>query len=185
MKYFFQILISLVVCNLAVWAKSSTSNLSTAIRHPSSVNRHPSTKDTSTVNRPAFYKAMQTDNKELVNAQLTNLKSVVPKNMQDAFLGTMTMKKAGLGGSPTTKLHLFKEGHKLLEAAILQDPNNAEFRFLRLMIQENAPGILGYKDSEVKDSEFIRKSYKSLSPDLQQVIADYNKKSKVLKLEVS
>ena len=128
---------------------------------------------------------MQAENKELVNAQLTELKSVGPKITQDAFMGTMTMKKAGLGGSPVTKLHLFKEGHKLLEAAILQDPNNAEFRFLRLMIQENAPGILGYKGSEEKDSEFIRKSYKSLPPDLQHVIADYNKKSKVLKLEVS
>jgi len=154
---------------------------------PSTVNRHRSSviRRWSIINRVDFYKAMQENDKALVNAQLTELKSVTPKNTQDAFTGALTMKKAGLGGSPITKLHLFKEGHKLLESAILQEPNNAEFRFLRLMIQENAPGILGYKNDEKKDSEFIRKSYKSLPNDLQHVIADYNKKSKVLKLDVS
>ena len=95
------------------------------------------------------------------------------------------MRRAGIGGNPVSKLKLFKKGHTLLEAAIKQDPNNTEFRFLRLMIQENAPGILGYKVDEEKDSEFIRKSYKSLPEDLQKTIADYNKKSKVLKLRVS
>jgi hypothetical protein len=139
----------------------------------------------SAVNRTQFYKAMQGEDKALVNDQLTELKLVTPKNMQDAFMGTLIMKKAGLGGNPVAKLHLFKEGHKLLESAILQEPNNAEFRFLRLMIQENAPGILGYKDDEEKDSEFVRKSYKSLPEEVQRAIADYNKKSKVLKLDVS
>ncbi len=198
MKYFLQLILFTIISN-------------TVIGHPSSVNpahagstvnpahagssvigqsrtcgtNEFTANDTSSLNRTAFYKAMQGENKDLVNSQLTKLKSVEPKNLQNAFMGAMTMKKAGIGGSPTTKLHLFKEGHKLLEAAILQDPNNAEFRFLRLMIQENAPGILGYKSDEEKDSVFIRKSYKSLPPDLQQVIADYNKKSKVLKLEVS
>ena len=135
-------------------------------------------------NRPAFYKAMEENNKELVNEQLTELTSA-PPDLKNAFMGTMIMKQAGLGGSPTTKLHLFKEGHKMLEAAIKQNPDNAEFRFLRLMIQENAPGVLGYKNDIQKDSEFIRKSYKLLPEDVQHAIVDYNKKSKVLKLEVS
>jgi hypothetical protein len=187
MKYFQKLILFMIVSNVV-----NVYSLPTANRQPPTANdRRPTancqrpTDTSSTINRQAFYKAVQSDNKELVNAQLTELTSVTPKNTQDAFLGTMTMKKAGLGGSPITKLHLFKVGHKLLETAILQDPNNAEFRFLRLMIQENAPGILGYKSNEEKDSEFIRKSYKSLLPDLQHVIADYNKKSKVLKLEVS
>jgi len=152
---------------------------STINRQPSIVNHQPST-----INRPAFYKAMEKDNKELVNEQLTELK-LAPADLKDAFMGTMIMKQAGLGGSPTTKLHLFKEGHKMLETAIKQNPDNAEFRFLRLMIQENAPGVLGYKNDMRKDSEFIRKSYKLLPEDVQHAIADYNKKSKVLKLEVS
>jgi hypothetical protein len=138
----------------------------------------------SDLNRQAFYKAMESENKALVDAQLSELNSA-PADVKNAFLGAMTMRKAGIGGNPASKLKLFKQGHKLLESAIAADPNNAEFRFLRLLIQENAPGILGYKDDEEKDSEFIRKSYKSLPEDLQKTISDYNKKSKVLKLQVS
>jgi hypothetical protein len=187
MKYIFLFILLISISNTVIGHR-----LSVIDRHPVNrqsricgINRQPTANDTSSLNRPSFYKAMQGENKDLVNSQLTELKAVEPKNLQNAFMGAMIMKKAGIGGSPTTKLHLFKEGHKLLEAAILQDPKNAEYRFLRLMIQENAPGILGYKSDEEKDSEFIRKSYKSLPPDLQHVIADYNKKSKVLKLEVS
>jgi hypothetical protein len=162
--------------------------------HRSSVNENPSSvncqlptvnSDLSSIDRTAYYKAMQGEDKGLVNAQLTALESATPPLVKDAFMGAMTMKKAGLGGSPTTKLSLFKQGHKMLETAIKEDPNNAEYRFLRLMIQENAPGILGYKNDTEKDSEYIRKSYKSLPGDVQQAIADYNKKSKLLKLEVS
>ena len=138
----------------------------------------------SDLNRATFYKAMESDNKTLVDAQISALNSA-PADVKNAFLGAMTMRRAGIGGNPVSKLKLFKKGHKLLESAIQQDPNNTEFRFLRLMIQENAPGFLGYKVDEEKDSEFIRKSYKSLPEDLQKTIADYNKKSKVLKLQVT
>ena len=95
------------------------------------------------------------------------------------------MKKASFGGSPATKLKLFKQGRKLLEASIKEDPDNAEYRFLRLIIQEHAPGVLGYKYDLEKDSEYIRKSYKSLPDELQHTIADYSKKSKALKLQFS
>jgi hypothetical protein len=153
---------------------------------PSGNGQRPTANDqrSTALNRPAFYKAMKETNKELVNAQLEELESA-PSDIRDAFMGTMIMKKAGLGGNAASKLHLFKEGHKMLEAAIKQNPNNAEFRFLRLMIQENAPGFLGYKNDMQKDSEYIRKSYKSLPGEVQHAIADYSKKSKFLKLEVS
>jgi hypothetical protein len=134
-------------------------------------------------NRPAFYKAMEGNNKEQVNAELKELISA-PLDVRDAFTGAMIMKKAGLGGSPVSKLHLFREGHKMLEAAIKQDPKNAEFRLLRLIIQENSPDFLGYKNDVEEDSEYIRKSYKSLPDEVQRAIADYSKKSKFLKLQV-
>ena len=174
MRFFFVSILSICIMGLV-----SAFPRSSDIGHRSSIIRQPST-----INRSAFYKAMEGNNKELVNEQLTELTSA-PPDLKDAFMGTMILKQAGLGGSPTTKLHLFKEGHKMLETAIKQNPDNAEFRFLRLMIQENAPGVLGYKNDIQKDSEFIRKSYKLLPEDVQHAIVDYNKKSKVLKLEVS
>lgn len=136
------------------------------------------------VDRTTFYQAIRQDKKDLINNQLKKLKAVSP-GIRQAFEGAMIMKKAGIGGNPITKLNLFKQGHKELEAAIKKEPDNAEFRFLRLIIQENSPGFLGYKDNLEGDSEYIRKSYKSLPGEVQRAIADYNKKSKVLKLQVS
>jgi hypothetical protein len=158
----------------------------------STVIGHRSTKILPTVNhqlftdlnRAAFYKAMESASKTLVDAQISELNSA-PDDVKNAFLGAMYMRKAGIGGNPASKLKLFKQGRKLLEGAIAKDPDNAEFRFLRLIIQENAPGALGYRNDQQKDSEFIRKSYNSLPEELQKTIADYNKKSKVLKLQVS
>jgi hypothetical protein len=180
MKFFILNIILICFAGSSIAPPRSTANGQRSTKILSTINRQLS----SDLNRQAYYKAMESDNKSLVDAQLTELNSA-PANIRNAFMGAMTMRKAGIGGNPATKLKLFKQGHKLLEAAIMQDPNNAEYRFLRLIIQENAPGILGYKSDEEKDSAFIRKSYKSLSEDLQKTIADYNKKSKVLKLHVS
>ena len=136
------------------------------------------------LNRYAFYKAMQENNKALVNAELEELKSA-PETLRPAFMGTMLMKRASFIGPAGAKVHYFREGHKMLEAAIQQDPENAEFRFLRLMIQEHAPGVLGYNKDIEKDCVLIRKYYKSLPAEVQHNMEEYSKKSKFLKLDVS
>jgi hypothetical protein len=149
---------------------------------PSTVNRQPSTSNG--LNREAFYKAMEENKKDLVNAQLEELKSA-PEESYSAFLGAMLMKRASFPAAAGVKLRYFKQGHKMLEAAIKKEPENAEYRLLRLMVQEHAPGVLGYRDDIQKDCELIRKSYKSQSPEIQEYIGAYNKKSKFLKLDVS
>jgi hypothetical protein len=136
------------------------------------------------IDRVAFYQAMQEDRKDLVNTQLEAIKAVPPA-IRAAFEGALIMKKAGLGGSPAQKLKLFKAGHKELEAAIKKEPDNVEYRFLRLMIQEHAPGFLGYSNNLDDDSAMIERSYKTLPGEVQRAMADYSKKSKVLKLQVS
>jgi len=135
----------------------------------------------SAFDRQAYYQAMSLDKLNLINEQLDKLNTAsIPG--KDAYEGAMTMKKAGLNGNPDKKLRLFKSGHRKLEAAIHKDSNNVEFRFLRLMIQEHAPGVLGYKGSLKTDSDYIHRSYKTLSKELQVIILDYSKKSKILKL---
>ena len=138
----------------------------------------------SELDRSAFYKAMEGDSKPLVAAQLNALQSA-PENLKPAFMGSMLMKRASFSGSADSKLRYFKEGHAMLEGAIKKNPDNVEFRFLRLMIQEHAPGVLGYKANIESDCECIRKNFKSLAKEVQQAIADYNKKSRFLKLDVS
>jgi len=132
--------------------------------------------------KSAFYKSMASGLSKAVEVELNSL-STLEFPDKDAYVGTLTMKKASFGGSPGKKLNLFKAGHKQLEAAINREKDNAEFRFLRLMIQENAPGVLGYKTDIKSDSDFVRKSYKDLDKPVQDAIAAYSKKSKVLKPE--
>lgn len=101
-------------------------------------------------------------------------------SQKQAYEGALTMKKAGLLSKPKDKLQTFKAGRKKLEAAIASDPGNIEYRFLRVLIQENAPKILKYKNDLETDSALIRASFKKLSQVVQQAVKDYSYTSKVL-----
>jgi hypothetical protein len=141
-------------------------------------------QSTTGIDRAAYYKAIQQGKKELMDKELALLQSAPPETRQ-AFSGALIMRKAGTAGSPHQKLKLFRQGHRDLEAAIKKDPENVEYRFLRLIIQEHAPGILGYRDNLEEDSEIIRNNYQKLPAELRKLVEDYSKKSKILKLQVS
>ena len=131
-------------------------------------------------NRNDFYSAMASGTIKTIDEQINLLKNSTIHD-KPAFEGALLMKKAGLVSGGSKRLNLFKDGHKKLQAAINKDEDNAEYRFLRLMIQENAPGFLGYKDDLKKDSAYIRQSYKKLPAEVQEAIINYSKTSKVLK----
>lgn len=139
-------------------------------------------QDKAAFNKSAFYRSMASGKSKEVDAELQLLTSIdFPE--KDAYVGALMMKKSSFGGIPAKKLNLFKAGHKQLEAAIKREKDNAEFRFLRLMIQENAPGALGYKTDLKSDSEYVRKFYNELDKPVQDAIVSYSKKSKLLKPE--
>ena len=98
---------------------------------------------------------------------------------KDAFEGALLMKKAGLVTPPREKLNLFKSGHFKLESAIKNHIDNVEYRFLRVIIQENAPGIVHYKKDLTADCDLIKKAYSKLLPSLQQQIVNYGKVSRL------
>jgi len=129
--------------------------------------------------KSAFYDSMAKDDVTKIDEQLklVKLSSSADKT---AFEGTLLMKKAALVKGASSKLKLFKEGHKKLEDAISKDNLNPEFHFLRLMIQEHAPGFLGYKNDLQKDSDLIKKSFGDLPEVVKHAISDYSKKSKIL-----
>ncbi len=134
----------------------------------------------SSFSKESFYKAMSSEEVAALDQQLGILKNWSGPEKQ-AYAGALTMKKAGFVSGAGKKLRTFKAGNKELEAAIKQDPDNGEYRFLRLMIQEHAPGILGYNDNLQSDSDYIRKSFKTLPPAAKQAVVDYTKtKSKYL-----
>lgn len=131
--------------------------------------------------KSGFYKAVSSDNLTLIENELTSInKSSFSE--KEAYRGTLLMKKSGLVSKAGDKLAFFKEGRNMLENAIKNDVTNAEFRFLRLIIQENAPSFLGYKDNLNEDSNFINQNLASLSAEIRAAISDYVKNSKVLTL---
>ncbi len=133
-------------------------------------------------NKSAYYKAISSENINELNDQLALLNgSALPE--KEAYEGALLMKKAGMGGNPKEKLELFKSGKIKLETCIKKDSLNSEFRFLRLIIQENAPKIMKYSSEIKKDSEFIQRSFKSLPVVVREAISDYSKRSKTLKIK--
>ena len=130
--------------------------------------------------KSAFYNAMAANDVNSINAQLDIVKTS-SINEKEAYEGALLMKKAGLVTKAKEKLSLFKQGRLKLEAAIKKDKENAEFSFLRLIIQEHAPKIVEYRNNINADVSTIRSNFKTLSPVVQQAIHDYTKKSKVLK----
>jgi hypothetical protein len=129
-----------------------------------------------------IYEVMQSGDTAKINAALAEIEisSVREKN---AYKGTLLMKKSGLIKSGMEKLSVFKQGRKLLEASINQDSSNAEYRFLRLMIQENAPDFLNYHSKKEVDAKMIIDSFAGLPLQLKDAIKKYSNHSHILKPE--
>ena len=130
--------------------------------------------------KSVYYSHLSAKDVNVLDKELNTVKNL-PLPQRDAYEGALLAKKAGMASKPKDKLNLFKSGRNKLENAIKADNQNAEWRFLRLIIQENSPKIVAYKDEIKEDSEFVRKNFDSLPDSLKKVIADYSKNSKVLK----
>lgn len=72
-----------------------------------------------------------------------------------AYKASATMMMARHVGSPFKKISYFREGKKMLEQAIENDPSNMEVRFLRFAAQSEIPGFLGYKDNLEEDKQIL------------------------------
>ena len=77
-----------------------------------------------------------------------------------------------------SKISRFKEGAKLLEATLKSDPNNIEIRMIRLSIQEDVPGITGYKKNIKEDKKFITAHYAEQTGALKEYLKDFVLQSK-------
>lgn len=126
-----------------------------------------------------FFGSLASNDVKLVDQQLAIVKQSSLKE-KEAYEGALLMKKAGLLPKPKEKLSSFKAGHKKLEHAIGQEPGNAKYRFLRLIIQEKAPGILNYNNEIDEDSKYVRESFNTLTSEVQAAVVNYSKTSKKL-----
>ncbi|WP_434036926.1 hypothetical protein [Formosa sp. 4Alg 33] len=72
------------------------------------------------------------------------------------YLASAIMRQAEFTNWPFRKLNHFKEGKKVLEDFISENPNNIEGRYVRLLCQLNAPSFLNY-DNIDEDRAFVNK----------------------------
>ena len=126
-----------------------------------------------TIKKESFYSAYKSSDETTLNNCITTLKKESNTATRNAYLGALTMKSAEHKFSPISKLSAFNQGKELLESAILSEPNNAEFRFIRLSIQENCPGILGYSSNISTDKTMLIKKYALLDSYVKKFILNY------------
>lgn len=129
-----------------------------------------------------LYEVVASESAEEVLGYLTKLETP-SSTKESAQRGVLLMRSAEYEALPTDKLSSFKEGRDLLEAAINQEPENVEFRFFRLLIQENAPRMLRYNENIEGDTASILASFGGLSKELKNAILAYSKTSKALNSE--
>jgi hypothetical protein len=113
-----------------------------------------------------------------------NLEKADPTAENKAYLGALKMKMAQFEATPKLKLATFNKGKSLLEAAINTHHSNTEFRFLRLMIQENAPVFLNYTAQLKTDAQQIHAGFKQLSVAVQKHVRAYAQTSKYLNVNL-
>lgn len=128
------------------------------------------------LDKAAFYAAMTSGDITDIDKEL----AVLTDNEQ-GYTGALLIRKAGMVPKVKDKLKLFKQGRIKLETALQNDPENTEFHFLRLSIQEHAPGIVRYKANLDADKAFLIKHFNELPLIVQRAVKDYCKNSKTLK----
>lgn len=135
----------------------------------------------SSIDRSGFYAVYSTTSLDGINSLIAKFENGNSSSESKAFLGALLMRKAGLINNRKEQLNSFKKGRSLLEREIEESPSNAEYRFLRITIQEKAPKILGYNKNLDQDIKVLLKGYTDLSPETKKAIIGYAKTSRVLK----
>ena len=129
-----------------------------------------------------FFKVISSNDAAGLTKLIDKIQKVNESSDKMAYLGTMKMKKAEYLKTPKDKLAVFKEGKWLLENAIVKNNKNAEYRFLRLIIQENAPKVLKYNANIKEDVKVISSEYSSLTSEVKSAVLNYSKTSASLKI---
>lgn len=129
-----------------------------------------------------FFKAMESSDAKLIVSIEQKVASSSESDEKRAYYGAILMKSADFQKTPGEKLKKFKQGKELLESVIASNPNQVEYRFLRLMVQENAPKIVKYDQNIEEDCKLIKSNLSKVSSELKNAISNYTKTSKNLKL---
>ncbi|MEJ5995981.1 hypothetical protein WG904_16255 [Pedobacter sp. Du54] len=111
---------------------------------------------------------------------------LMPVKNDDALLtgykGAAIMMEANHVFNPITKLSRFNKGKQLIENAIRKDGSNVELRYIRLTIQTNIPGFLGYSNAIEADKKLLINKLEGIKDrDLKNRIENYLQRIKIWK----
>ncbi|WP_341227191.1 hypothetical protein [uncultured Arcticibacterium sp.] len=82
-----------------------------------------------------------------------------------AYVCSMEMKQAEHAFSPIRKLSIFNDSKDKLEKLISKNPENIHLRYIRYLVQSNAPSFLSYNDNLEVDRKMLKDYIKSNSSD--------------------
>ena len=133
------------------------------------------------VDKAEFYKAFSSTKEQGIDEMISRLGQEKSSSLVTAYQGALYMKKADFIKGVKGKVKTFKKGAHMLEDEIGKNPSNTEYHFLRLAIQEHAPGILGYNKNKDEDRSAVINGFSKLNSSLKSVVSNYAKDSKVLK----
>jgi hypothetical protein len=136
-----------------------------------------------TIDTKEFYKVFSNGNLFEITKTIQNLQNSKQTPQSIAYIGALYMKQAGFENNPSKKLDYFRQGSKILDSEISSNPNNAEFRFIRIVIQENAPFFLGYNSQISDDTKILIQHFKQLDPFLQDYIKQYSHRSQAFSIK--
>ncbi len=130
--------------------------------------------------RQSFYDALASEEISTIDDMISQLEKESKTTTYSAYRGALLAKKANFIVKAVDKLKIFKAGVALLEDAIEKQPQNIEYRFLRLSIQEHSPKLLKYKENIAEDKKLITDNFSKTDSELARIIKDYTKESEVL-----
>lgn len=137
----------------------------------------------SNFNITEFYQILSSNDEKLIITSISKLEKNKASSTNKVYLSALYMKQSDFEKDLKTKIEKFKKGAMILEEEISLNTNNVEYRFIRLIIQENSPKILKYNQNIIEDKQMILDNFSKLETQLKSEIEKYAKNSKVLILD--
>lgn len=104
-------------------------------------------------------------------------------DLTNAYIGAALITKAKFQKGIKHKKELIVKGADLLDGSVNKKPKDLEIRLIRLIIQENVPNIVRYKENIQEDKKVILANYNTQSADIKKWISGYANQSKAFTTE--
>jgi hypothetical protein len=137
------------------------------------------------IRRLFYFSVESVDSLKKFENHLKSLRRKLDESFSLAYSGAYLTLVAKHSINPYTKYYKLKEGLELLDRAIQLEPDNLEYRFIRLSVLNYVPSFLGFDDKFFDDYEkafalLKKKDLSSVDKQTQKGIIEFLMRSKKL-----